>query len=337
MPKSPHLSSSLQHLKGLLRYRISSQSEIGLKANQFSLAVNPAVAIVCGFGSVKYSEASLRLSKQLKSLDCFEQVFCFSHILEVPGLVGEQSSLLIRFASQYPRGWGLWAWKPVVISAIMNQLPEHCEVFYFDAGCEVSPQGLRRFATYRAIVQQKGYLFFSIPFLERHWTSAEVFDFFGLSHGLTHFQVQASWFGLLNTEKNRHLVSEWEDACLVDNGRLLLAKSPNANPNLIAHREDQSILSCLLALHGCWDGIPHEDHFAPYLYYPGSWILNWPVHTLRSAGAQSVIETLAPASQCQVSLISKWLTPVWLSMRALRADILLFLSLAQDSSRNAGG
>ncbi|MDI9330763.1 MAG: hypothetical protein QM527_05535 [Alphaproteobacteria bacterium] len=250
---------------------------------------HPVVLVTCGFGGVRYQEAAQRLARQAQALNTFTDIRVYTDLAQVPNLSTALAGTLQQWAARHPRGWGLWAWKPVVLGCVMQTLPEGAEVFYMDAGCEISPLGGPWFTALRQHLWRHGCLFFHMPFLERNWTHPMVLRHFHRPPDDGGGQIQATWFGLLNTATNRLWVQQWQQACLLDDGRLLAPQGAEPTPHLWDHRHDQSVLSCLVKQQG-WPTLPHQDFFTQGLYYPHSPVLRVPVHALRQAGQDSQLD-----------------------------------------------
>ena len=287
---------SLRPLVDLKNYRIAHCDPLWMQPPSPPPLSADVFLIICGFGSQRYQLAANRLAAQARGLGRFTEILVFTDLSNVPGLSPARRIEIEELAKRHPRGWGLWSWKPAVVSAVMNGLPEGVEVFYVDAGCEISPWGEALFDRWRCHLQTHGNLFFSIPYLEREWTTPAVLRYFALPYDLDSLQVQATWFALLNLPAGRILIERWAVACLHDGGRLLQVTEEDENKYLIEHREDQSVLSCLIRSQGAFTILPHADHFLPELYLPNSWILRMPIHTLRLTGSRSFLETLLKRS-----------------------------------------
>ena len=290
----------------LMHYRISRiRPDWDLKArHQIKSPPKGTAIIICGFGDAQYQDAAKRLALQAKRSNFFEQIFCFTSLAQVLGMDSQQVSKYREFAKDNPRGYGLWAWKPAVIAAVMSRVPEEISVFYLDSGCEISSLGLDRYLSYLKAVKSLGSIFFSIPFREYEWTASSVLKRFGRPLIDNSYQVQAGSFALKNSSEWRHFVRNWADYCLENNGALLNPSLSIADRFMISHREDQSILSCMLKQGGKGNIRKWEDHFHPDLYHKNSWILLMPIHTLRSRkkNKRSVIDQLLVRSDITACL-----------------------------------
>lgn len=286
----------LRPLRDLPRYRIA-RCHPAWRAGAGASVPRPVstVLLTCGFGPERYAIAAKRLADQARRSGFFSKVIAFTSLEDVPGLSPERREQCEALARQYPRGFGLWAWKPTVLDAMLKHLPPDCEVFYVDAGCEISAWGGGRFSHWLGQLREHRSLFFSIPFEEREWSHPEVLARFGRPVDDRSDQIQATWFAVVNDAAARATISAWASACL-GNGAQLLRPRPFQPSMLIEAREDQSILSCLLKQQGGANVMRWEDHFTPELYHPDSWILLMPVHTLRNASGESVIDALLERS-----------------------------------------
>lgn len=276
----------------LSKYRINEFKSEWFQAPSSPALQNNVVLIICGFGSEEYKKAAQRLAAQAFDLNKFSKIYVFTKLDDVKGLSIERKKHIEKLAEKYPRGWGGWSWKPAILEVLMNEVEEGAEVFYMDAGCEISPWGGVVFDRLRSRLQENSSLFFSIPYKECEWSSPVVLEHFGLPLDLDAHQVQATWFGLINNSNNRYLIGRWAKECFFDDAKLLIGTEDYSNKILLEHRHDQSILSCLIRSIGGYFVSEHQDHFSPELYYPNSWVLLMPVHTLRTRESAGLINGL---------------------------------------------
>lgn len=309
----------------LSKYRISNIDIKWIKKPEISPNSNEVILIVCGFGNDNYKKAAYRLAEQAKRLNRFTKIYVYTNLSDVPCLSQTRKSAIELLVKQYARGWGLWSWKPAVISAVMSFTPKGAEIFYIDAGCEISPWGQAQFDRWRLHLQKNYFLFFSIPYSECEWTAAFVLQHFMLPINLNSPQIQATWFGIINCEECLGLIDSWADECLSNNGMLLYSFEGLNNPYLLEHREDQSILSCIIKSRFDFEVLNHKDHFIPELYYRNSLVLKMPIHTLRQSSNSSKLNLLIEKSTytgCEPNFFTLYLVFISLwSMRMLRESI----------------
>lgn len=250
--------------------------------------------IICGFGSKDYSKAAQRLYSQAAKLKVFRKIFVFTEFSQVFNF--KDIKLYTNLSSKYPRGHGLWSWKPAIIYEVMKSVPLNSVIFYIDAGCEISVFGKNRLINHIKNVSIHDSLFFWIPFKEFEWTQRSVLNEFRLRNNDSTSQIQATWFGLVNNKKWQAFVLAWKEKCLERKLFFSDFNSSKSSSGLISHRDDQSILSCMLKHNNIGFILPWEDHFLPELYYENSWVLLAPVHTLRNRYGLSKINILIKKS-----------------------------------------
>jgi hypothetical protein len=202
-----------------------------------------------GAGKIGYKFALRRLAKEINQLDSNAQVWLFDEFdigEEIEGL-GRRFS---EFASEYPKGHGLWLWKPWVILEVLNKVRDGDIVFYLDAGCTVhtSSGSKARYLSYLGHIREYGSLIFQQKYTECCWTKNEVVQHFELNADeMNSGQILGGIQGHLVNETSRKLVSKWLQACALDSGRLLtdIDSRELEDDRFVSHRQDQSILSCI--------------------------------------------------------------------------------------------
>lgn len=291
--------------------------------------------ITAGFGP-SYAEAANRLAEQARSAGWFDDVIVVtenSKALGVPDILREIEELRRKF----PKGYGLWAWKPAIVKAALSGLPAGALLFYVDAGCEMSAFGTERFDELSNWATRHSALFFSLPFLEREGTRADLFDRYGPLQETP--QIQATWFALRNDEIGRSIANNWHDASRADDFSFLKEMSDSANSAALQHRHDQSVLSCIVkSQFPAVVTLPWEDYFAPWLYHVNSPVLLQPIHALRQRGARSILNPLLRRStleQCTLerrgASVAGWFRRSGLRLRHLLEDE---LRIAVDRRRH---
>jgi len=196
----------------------------------------------------------------------------------VTGNVGSLSMTFSEFASEYPRGHGLWIWKPWSILNVLNQATDGDTVIYLDAGCTVQKTQMshQRYHEYLAHIRRHDFLFFQMAFPEYWFTKQLVLDHFKLDNdSRSSGQVAATAIGFLANDVSRQFVTSWLDACSIENGRLLWdVKRDLESKDFIAHRHDQSVLSCLVKSRD-YRTLPDETYFHPDWRLRGSSFPFW--------------------------------------------------------------
>jgi len=212
--------------------------------------------ITFGGGGRNYERAAKRLVRQSAA---------FPEIVSAKALVASDldagyHAQFPNFAQRYPRGFGLWSWKPYLIKQYMDTMPEGEFLLYLDAGCELNRDGLVRFQDYLAFAQQYD-AFITQPFGRNIvWTKSDP-RLFPSAEFAKDYQLQSGILLLRNCDRIRSLVLDWLDMCTLDDGYLLkdVTDEPQ-RPDFIEHRHDQSCLSAVAAKHRI-KGFPDETWF----------------------------------------------------------------------------
>lgn len=156
----------------------------------------------------------------------------------------------------FPRGFGLWSWKPAVVRKELKHLAYGDILVYLDSGCGVKAfMGERVLTKYHA-VKQHDVLACKLKYPEREWTKRQVPDTLVhrgrditlVKQAMATNQFAATWFILHKTPATVALVEEWYALAMWNNGMLLqpTANRQNETPSYREHRHDQSIWSMLL-------------------------------------------------------------------------------------------
>jgi len=244
-----------------------------------------------------YSLAAGRLERQARATGWFNRVETFHPGMRHPAMF----AFLAKhddFVRRHSRGYGYWRWKPLLITALLESLPEAAHLYYVDAGCELSRLGAARFAALDDELTGRGVLCFENAFPEAGWCKREAVDAIvgGWNEAvMSSRQIQATWFGLRNVATVRDWIAEWafwaaQDALITD-----WHDPSRQHPRFQEHRHDQALWSLVLKKHGV-EPLPQEDCFEKWLYVRDSWVLLAPVHGLRSRGARSLIDGIVAAS-----------------------------------------
>ena len=143
------------------------------------------------------------------------------------------------FLKRYPRGHGLWLWKPYFLRYFLNNvIPYNEMVIYTDAGNFFNPKGIDILKRNLSVANEFSGLFFRLPFLSRDW------DYSGLSVNLDSRQISANLFMLKNNYEIRALIDEWLQKCVADDFKYLIGGKPSGLLGLLKeHRFDQAILT----------------------------------------------------------------------------------------------
>jgi hypothetical protein len=228
-------------------------------------------------GKPCWRRSQKRLSRELSKLSPESKTLeLTSATIQVHiGTVVDLESLAIDF----PRGHGLWAWKPFAVAASLSQIDEDDYLFYIDAGCTAnrSRAAISRFKEYLSHLDEFGILAFQLSHPENQWSKASLLSRYRLGPDESSSgQVLGTIFAVKNNSYGREIISSWcEGACEDD---FFYLKDPTTlEPQLSHfkdHRHDQSVWSCLLKSKSV-HLIPDETFYGPNWSRDGSSFPFW--------------------------------------------------------------
>jgi len=148
------------------------------------------------------------------------------------------------FPARFPRGYGLWSWKPFLVHHVLAQLDAGDVLIYLDAGSEINALGQGRFQEYLSNVQDQKALFFQMENAHGDWTKDD--PLLVSSDAIAkRGQIAANCFMVSKTQENLEFMRRWLELCAANDGDLLKDPDPSSEqrPEFKAHRHDQSCLS----------------------------------------------------------------------------------------------
>jgi hypothetical protein len=174
---------------------------------------------------------------------------------------------LHEFAKENPRGFGLWSWKPFLLTHVLNSVANGDTVFYLDAGVSINPRpsAMRRFGEYLHHIEANGFLLFQMRLPERDWTKLSFLESSKLeSDQWGSGQILGGLLGFTANGASRAFARSWSDLATFHDGIHLKDPELEAKqlPSFKAHRHDQSLLSVLAKLEKI-PVIPDETYFGP--------------------------------------------------------------------------
>ncbi len=224
-----------------------------------ALSRTPIVRLVSFGGGVPGIEAaSERLIRQATRFTLIDS----AHVYTPEELGSNYFDLFGNLTAEFPRGYGLWSWKPYIVLKELLKLRENDILVYVDVGVEINQRGEQKFSEYLDHTSQNGSLFFSVGVPQRHWTKPSQ-----LLVPEEHFyrnQIVAGAFLLKVGPSSIRLVQRWLELCKINGAELLkdeLSPYTTLAPGFIAHRHDQSILSSVIYNAGIGVRTSDETYF----------------------------------------------------------------------------
>ncbi len=182
------------------------------------------------------------------------------------------------FIEKNARGRGYWIWKPHIILHSLSLMNDGDILVYADAGCSIKASGAARFQKYLEVVRTTphGILAFSSEHSMRKWTKMDTVKALGAESILHMNGVIATSLIIRKCDASLRIIKQWMSYC---ERYELLDDSPSVTPNhtdFIEHKHDQSILSLLLRLHGCYVTLDNETWTYP------NWDARMPIWAARA-------------------------------------------------------
>lgn len=325
------------------RTKLPAYSPQGVNSVLLHVAEHPQRHLITvGIGR-PYDDAARRLTRQARATGWFDVIYLVDGQEDELGAASVLAGL-DPLRHEYPKGAGLWAWKPALLRLAMAKAPANAHVYYIDAGCEISPLAGARFAHLDALLAQRSALLFHLPHFEDEWTKPQLLERFPAARGSQ--QIQATWLGLRNDRVGNALVARWDEMCREESFIWLKDPTPCRLQPGREHRHDQSILSCIVkAEFSQLIAEPWEDFFAPWLYHRDSEVLLAPVHAFRTRDGGSTLDPIvrvsSPAACLQAALghhsQAQCLRRMCLRLINVLRDEIVILLDTMRRKRRAGG
>jgi hypothetical protein len=202
-----------------------------------------------GDGSPQLRGAATRIYGQASETGIFETVEAYNlkKIKDKHPRFWEQHK---EFLITEKRGLGYWLWKPFLIAAKLDLMPENEFLIYADAGCEIVADKVLNLVH---LLPTDPFIDITVVPLEKFHTIAQWTNKYCLTHMenamqyLQLPQIAASFLFIKNTSKSRAIIAEWFEWCVYENKSCLIDRPGESEGNEFKeHRHDQSIFSLLL-------------------------------------------------------------------------------------------
>lgn len=214
---------------------------------EINFASNQQNTLLVTFGSgTVWKSATRRLTRQARFFGRIDGIVIFDE-----NDLAAVNPSLPKFAEIYPKGHGLWKWKPLILQEVLRLYPNIRTVIYLDAGCELNcnEMSLRRFDQYMQIVNDHGGLGFEIPHRELEWTYPGLLAHFECTKDT--MQVAGGILFFQNNFETLELLAEWDYWMNVEDSKHLIGATIGHElpKNYKEHRFDQSIISLIWHKH----------------------------------------------------------------------------------------
>jgi hypothetical protein len=226
-------------------------------------------AVVFGAGSKIWERTAVRLKSELDRCEQISQIDVYTST-RVQKELPEFWKAHGGFVLANKRGFGYWLWKPyILLNALKNLEPAEQGLLYIDAGCSINLESLaarERFRDYIDISNTSGGLFFELIGENAHkaYTKKGVLAALGARDLEAKNLLAATVFFLSNSLEARRFLRNWIELMTMDDYGSLIdpAKDELQEPDFIAHRHDQSLMSIAIRDFK-FEAIPDETYFSP--------------------------------------------------------------------------
>jgi hypothetical protein len=208
-------------------------------------------------GDKKYFDAQNRLLNQIRGLKLFDEIIGFTPAdLDIDYF--EKFKDIIKM---YPKGFGLWSWKPWIIKKVLEKMSEGDLLFYLDVGFELNSNGKVILFDFLNKVRMMKLLAFGNSTKHTDYTKP-VSRLIKPSDGDSQ-QISAAFIALEKCDYTNEIVSNWLNLCAEGNGELLNESYLVGNEVLIhpLHRHDQAVLTRIL-LDASYNAISPDPTFS---------------------------------------------------------------------------
>lgn len=267
--------------------------------------------VLINYSSYEYRRAQQLNTKTGKWIAGFDQVIEYG-----PEDILEDFKSAHREIFNYSRGNGLWLWKPYLIFKTLENLEEGDILVYLDSGAFWVRSAMPIFE----ILEKEDIYVSDLPLLEKQFSKANLFEALKIKNEqILSNQIQGTIVGIKKCNWTTEFIKGWLLLCC---NRELLApdvKPEGMDQTFIAHREDQSILSCLCKIERIK---PHKDPtqygVLPQKYKGKGFILDVPKHD----DCYKPMIALHRSGKCQIKIcFNQWLCcmlPVCISEKFIK-------------------
>ena len=222
---------------------------------------NPNVSFIT-YGNHNFKMAKERIAREAQATGIFNGTIK----LYSPDDLSNEFRESVKGVLHRERGGGYWVWKPYIIYTMLNSMAENDILFYVDAGCIFTGNGIQRLREYISYIEPSTGKSILAMRLDGHpenvWTTDAVFNEFKINStdsSYTSDQILATMSVYRKCPESMAVVSKWLDIAMnnpelfTDDNSELTKAARNEFRNA---RHDQSIFSLILKSY------PHNQYTA---------------------------------------------------------------------------
>ena len=241
-------------------------------------------------GSYAFRAAGRRLARQADSTGWFDHPSEHWTVETLRSKMPEFFSKHENFILDHPKGYGLWIWKPAILSYLIDHLEDGEMVLLLDAGCQLNSNDKARYrflqyldfcTTSDLLVMQLADNSFGFEELtDAAWTKLSVLNSLDPHSVFRNTnQIQSGIIFAVKSEKSQRVAKKWLNSCVDSDYSFLIDPSPSESQTneFRQHRWEQSILSLIVKSEGI-QPVVDETYFYP------NWSkgLNFPIWAMRN-------------------------------------------------------
>ena len=220
--------------KGFKHFELRSHNVSG-----FFLTQVPCIFVT--YGDQKFRHSVSRISGEMKSL-------CENQLVYTESDIDNSCKMTSKVDWMTTKGGGYWLWKPYILAKSIESLENNQCILYCDSGSCIDDAEILKENIDRFIKSDEEMYAFKMKSEDRNelqWTSRKVLDMFKLSESdVNDGQIHATTFLLKNTPLVKSIIQKWFD--LASTKPELFTDEYNSQGEYGKHRNDQSVLSCIL-------------------------------------------------------------------------------------------
>ncbi|MEI8339728.1 MAG: hypothetical protein WCF94_03625 [bacterium] len=213
------------------------------------------VFITFGGPTKNYHEAVIRICRQAKSFDLFDEIIGYTEkdLVSFTDFWNRHKD----FINNNPRGYGYWLWKPFLVLKNLEKLSDGDILIYADAGCELNIKGKEKLK--KLLLPDKDFVVKAnrANSNSNSYTKMDAIKYFDIdfnSNVLKQGQMEGSVLIIKKSVAVLKLFEEFYDIC--SNNYCLIDDSASIVQNhkgFVEHRHDQSVFTLLMIKKGWLD------------------------------------------------------------------------------------
>lgn len=202
---------------------------------------------VISYGNGRFQNSKKRLLQEARSTGWFDTVTVYG-----PEDLDTTFEKKYSYILKLKRGGGYWIWKSHIIQKMLDKIDDSDILIYLDAGCTINKGGGKRFYEYMNMLEdsKEGILSFQLPYVEKHWTTNQIFDYFYATDKIKNSGQLLGGIRIMKKCPNLLKMIKLESKALHDDPWMFTDRYNKKQQSYFKeNRHDQSIFSIIRKLH----------------------------------------------------------------------------------------